>query len=98
MDYVAISAGVLLLATGLPRVIAPHRSLGRSQQDRAERIAEIEAGALERFFEEHRALKAYPVTSSRRKWVILGWLAAVSGLAMIATGIIGKTATLALFG
>ncbi|MBX9884532.1 MAG: hypothetical protein K2X68_06130 [Novosphingobium sp.] len=58
MDYQSIWAGTIALAVGLPRVVAPRRSHVLMQQDRAKRIAEIEAGAPESYFEEYRALKA----------------------------------------
>ena len=96
MDYQLIWGGMLTLAVGLPRVVAPRRSLVLSQQDRAKRIAEIEAGAPESYFEEYRALKAYPVTSSSRKWLILGWVAVVVGLVALVAGFMGRDAVKAL--
>ena len=98
MDYAAILAGTVALAVGLPRVVAPRRSLVLSQQDRSKRIAEIEAGAPEHYFEEYRALKAYPVTSSSRKWLIVGWLAVVAGSAVLVMGFMGMAAVLAMPG
>jgi hypothetical protein len=74
MDDTAIWFGTMALAVGLPRVVAPRRSLILSQQDQAKRIAEIEAGARERYFEECRALKAYPIASSGRHWLLMGWI------------------------
>ncbi|WP_298191176.1 hypothetical protein [Novosphingobium sp.] len=96
MDYMSLFFGTIGLATGLPRVIAPRRSLQLAQQDHAKRLAEIEAGAPERFHEEYRALKAYPVPSSDRKWVAIGWLFVVFGLVSIVAGLLGRDAVHAL--
>lgn len=90
--------GTIGLATGLPRVIAPRRSLLLARQDQAKRIAEIEAGAPEQFHEEYRSLKAYPVTSSDRKWVVVGWFFVVAGVVMIVAGFMGRDAVHALLG
>lgn len=96
MDYGTIFYGAVALGVGLPRVVAPRRSHALTQQDRARRIAEIEAGAPEAYFEEYRALKAYPVTSSGRKWLIIGWLFVVFGLLELVAGFIGRDAVHAL--
>jgi hypothetical protein len=88
--------GTIGLATGLPRVVAPRRSMLLARQDHAKRIAEIEAGAPEQFHEEYRSLKAYPVTSSDRRWVAIGWLFVVFGLVMIVAGLMGRDAVHAL--
>ena len=92
MDYQMIWAGTVALGLGLPRVVAPRRSHALTQQDVAKRIAEIEAGAPESYFEEYRALKAYPVTSSSRKWLVLGWFFVVVGLAALVAGFMGRDA------
>lgn len=96
MDYQMIWAGTVALGVGLPRVVAPRRSHALTQQDVAKRIAEIEAGAPESYFEECRALKAYPVTSSNRKWLVMGWLFVVAGLVAIVMGFIGRDALKAM--
>ena len=90
LDYQMIWAGTIALGVGLPRVVAPRRSHALSRQDMAKRIAEIEAGAPESYFEEYRALKAYPVTSSSRTWLVVGWLLVVTGLLALVAGFIGR--------
>lgn len=96
MDYQSLIVGAMALAIGLPRVVAPHRSRALKQHDREMRMAEIEAGAPERFLEEYRSLKAYPVTTSSRTWLAIGWVAVLVGILCIAMGLIGKQAFLAL--
>jgi uncharacterized membrane protein len=96
MDYQSIFYGAVALGVGLPRVVAPRRSHALTQQDVAKRIAEIEAGAPERYFEEYRALRAYPVTSSGRKWLVTGWIFVATGLVALVAGFMGRDAVHAL--
>jgi hypothetical protein len=97
VDYLALFAGTMSLWQGLRRVIAPRRSHSLELQNRNMRLAEIEAGASESFFEEYRSLKAYPVTPSHRVWQMAGWLWVLAGLLFLAMGFVGKEAFPALF-
>ena len=48
------------MAAGLLLVAVPARLSKRIEAERAARLTEIEAGASESYFEEKRALQAYP--------------------------------------
>lgn len=99
MDYFKLIVGTLLLFSSLLTLLGKRRTLYLSQKGWAERVAALEGGAQERFFEEYRALKAYPPKSTwyhrTRFWL---WFNVVMSLLMIVTGIFGMPTVLALMG
>lgn len=98
MDYLMLTAGIMALAGALPNVLTCGRWRDSQRQARSRRIAAIEAGASERYFEEYRALKAFPLKSRSGYWLVLDWIAVIIGVGVLMMGIIGKTAFLALMG
>lgn len=99
MDYFKLFLGTFVLLTSLLGLFGKRGTLFLSQKDWAARVAAIEGGAPERFFEEYRALKAYPPKPSwylrTRFWL---WFNVVMGVVMIVTGIVGMPAVMALLG
>ena len=68
-----IEAGAALVA-GAALIWFPGRYRRRAERHRAERIAELRAGAEETYFEETRALEAYPVPGRDWHWRLIGAL------------------------
>jgi hypothetical protein len=68
-----IQPGFLILS-GILLLWYPKRHRIEATRRHAARLAEIDAGADERFFEERRALLAYPPASSDPAWQSLGSL------------------------
>lgn len=56
---------VLGIAAGLLLVTVPARLRGRIEAERAARLTELDSGARESYFEEKRALEAYPSPSAK---------------------------------
>lgn len=55
---------IFWFAVGLVLLVWPHAIINRAQRRRAERLAELQSGANEQFFEERRSLESYPITTS----------------------------------
>ena len=69
------AAALLAVLAGLALVIhpSPVREVTQAaNKRRAQRIAELEAGAPETYFEELRDLKGYPGPTNIRTWRLLG--------------------------
>ncbi|MCJ2181564.1 hypothetical protein MTR62_02395 [Novosphingobium sp. 1949] len=64
--------GVSSIASGIAPTVWPHRRREKALHDRAERMAAIDAGAPETYFEERRTLDAYPPPRSDRRMRFLG--------------------------
>jgi hypothetical protein len=62
----------LLVAAGAALAVLPGRYRRKSQRIHADRLAELDAGADESFFEERRSLEAYPPMRHDRTWRLLG--------------------------
>ncbi len=74
MFYAALS-----IVAGLTLLIWSRPISDRMQRKRATRLSDLENGASEAFFEEHRSLKTYRVTTSVQTlrllgagWILLG--------------------------
>ena len=65
---------VLLLAAGVALMVVPGRIRRRAERIHAERLAQLDAGGEESFFEERRSLEAWPPPRHDRSW---RWLGAV---------------------
>ncbi len=98
MDYFKVFTGTLVLTASLLALFGKRRLPYLSHKYWAERVAAIEAGAPERYFEEYRALKAYPPKPSNRRIRIGLWVNVGLGMLIIVTGIVGMPAVLALLG
>jgi hypothetical protein len=75
MELIDLGFALLAILLGLHMLIRP-KVRERVEQERLLRIAEIDAGLPESFFEEKRSLEAYPasrwVPRSRRNVQLLG--------------------------
>ena len=69
----------LQMALGLGLMWLPHKYRQRAQGRQAARLAELDAGDDEHFFEERRSLEAYPPSKSDRVWQLLGAVALLGG-------------------
>jgi uncharacterized membrane protein HdeD (DUF308 family) len=87
MDWQSLFFGVFALLSGVPMLIFPKRRREAAQAKWATRVAEIDSGAEETFFEERRSLLAYPPYPTDRKWRIVGALFVAMGVALIALAI-----------
>ena len=79
--------GAFALVSGLPMAVRPIATRLKAQRKHEDRLSEIDAGANERYFEERRALIAYPPpqTDSKTRWV--GYGLTVAGIVLLILGI-----------
>ncbi|WP_395332332.1 hypothetical protein WBP06_04640 [Novosphingobium sp. BL-8H] len=80
----SLALGVATLIGGLPKALWPARKRAASVAQWQNRLAELDGGAPETYFEERRALCAYPPHRTDRGTRIGGIIAAAIGLALIA--------------
>lgn len=88
MNYLMAIVGALSLANGAFMLMPKWRY--DAQRRRAKRIAAIEAGGPERYFEELRALKAYPLPAAGRRWTLRAIFVIVLGLGSILFAFVEK--------
>ncbi len=90
MDGGTIGAGAVLLISGAAAFFRPHKRYFESVENRERRMRELDAGAPESFFEERRALEAYPpkVNRSPRTIAVFGALMMLCGACMIGVAIL----------
>jgi hypothetical protein len=62
----------LAMAAGAALIWVPAKYRQQAQSRHAARMAELDAGAEERFFEERRSLEAYRPAKSDRTWKLMG--------------------------
>ena len=74
-----------VLATGLALLLWPRRLRSKAAEQRARRMAELDSGSEEAFFEERRTLEAYPPLGAGG-WRILGALLVLLAMALVALG------------
>ncbi|MEA3040569.1 MAG: hypothetical protein QOC65_58 [Sphingomonadales bacterium] len=70
---------VLAMAAGAALLFFPRHYRRQAQRRHRERLAELDAGAAERFFEERRSLEAYRPARSDVAWQCLGVLFFLAG-------------------
>jgi hypothetical protein len=87
MDFLPLYTGIVCLAGGAPMLLAPRRSREKTLAAWKSRMAELNAGADERYLEERRALQAYPPIATDTKKRAFGGLLVVMGLALIVLAI-----------
>ena len=88
MNLQLLVIGGLALTTSIPTAIFPRRRREITEAAIAIRKAELAAGAPERFFEEGRAIDAYPPPRTDRGWLIKGVVLSLAGISCIILGII----------
>jgi hypothetical protein len=71
---------VIVAVAGLMMVIWPHLFANHARRRHDERLADLAAGGDERYFEERRALEAYPPMAKLGAWRLLGGLLALGAL------------------
>lgn len=75
---------LLLLGVGLALLIRPQWFAGISEGRRRRRLAALNAGAVEEFFEEKRALETYPARhQGLGLWRLLGAVIVLTMLALL---------------
>ena len=81
MDWLTFTLGLVLIVTSLGAILRPERQYRDSLSNRNARLAELDAGAPERHFEERRELEAYPPKSDFSKKTIrrLGYVSLAFG-------------------
>ena len=64
-DFGTIGAGAMVAGISIPMIVRPEKQYRHSRQIRNARIAELDGGSPEVFFEERRELEAYaPMTNA----------------------------------
>ena len=91
MDWLTFTTGLILIVTSLGAILRPERQYRDSLSNRNARLAELNAGAPERHFEERRELEAYPprYNLSNRTIRRLGYVSLSFGLVLLVWAIIG---------
>jgi hypothetical protein len=84
VDLQSLFIGLPCLAVGLATLIFPRKRRLAAESNLAVRKAELADGASERYFEERRALDAYPLPATDGKWRVRGGLLTVSAIALLA--------------
>lgn len=75
---------IFLLGVGLALLVRPQWFAGMSEARRRRRLAALDAGAAEEFFEEKRALETYPARQSGLNLTrLLGGLMVLTMLALL---------------
>lgn len=72
-----MTAQWLFLLAYLAAIAAGPLLQQRRRRSHARRLAELRSGGAERFFEERRALEAYPPRSARTEWIMSGAMLAL---------------------
>ncbi len=75
--------GAVGIATGIPMAVWPRKVRIKKESAAINRLAEIDAGSEERYFEERRALVAYPPPKTDFRMRVLGIGLSFSGAALI---------------
>ncbi len=90
MDALLIGAGLTVLGTAIPAIFRPDLMVSASARHHKRRLRELQDGAPEAYFEEHRQLEAYPPRQdySDRTVRCLGLIGAGMGLFSLYEGLI----------
>ena len=83
MNLLGLIVGISCIASGSMMLIFPRRTRLAAKAKSEDRKAELDAGASERFFEEGRALSAYPLLKTDGKWRARGMLLTVGGIVLL---------------
>jgi len=83
MPILGWTLGLINLISGLTMLLFPQRWRLVAEARVARRRDELASGEPERFFEEQRALAAYPPPPSDRAWRIRGALQTMLGIALL---------------
>ena len=75
--------GGIALASGLPMALNPRVTRIKNERARTDRLAQIDAGQQESYFEERRALVAYSPPRADFKTGFLGTVSSLSGAILI---------------
>ncbi|NCP19978.1 MAG: hypothetical protein GW855_12560 [Erythrobacter sp.] len=91
MDGPTFSAGLITMGTGASAYFWPHKKYFESEDNRQRRLAELREGAPESYFEERRALEAYPPlgNQSNRTIRLMGRIAFMVGLCALVWSVVG---------
>jgi hypothetical protein len=83
LDLQALFIGIPCLAFGLAMLLFPRKRRLAAEAKVLERTTQLAAGGTERYFEEGRTLKAYPLPSTDGKWRIKGAFFSAVGIMLI---------------
>ena len=83
-------APVIVAALGLWMAIAPRRHRKAGEQQHAARLAKLEAGEADAFFEERRSLLADRPPRTDRGWRIVGAALALIGMARVVLTVLDR--------
>jgi len=83
MNLLSLALGGMCIVSGTAMAIFPNKK----HEAELARKAELSAGASERFFEERRAIDAYPSPKTESGWRIRGIALTVLGVALIGISI-----------
>lgn len=83
MNLMSLTIGGMCLISGASMVIFPKRK----REAMLARKAKLAAGTSERYFEERRAIEAYPPPKTDKGWRIKGIALALLGVAAVCIGI-----------
>lgn len=88
-DNLSLYLGIMLAAGSLAAIVRPATLVNESRCNRDARLRELDAGAPETFFDERRALKAYPprFDLSHRALRLLGLVGLTLGILCIFRGL-----------
>jgi len=84
MQFSSIIIGACAIAIGAARLLKP----SQTRATHGDRLAALQAGAKEDYFEEQRTLEAYPPPSTDTKQRAYGMLGIVLGLGTILFGVL----------
>jgi hypothetical protein len=83
MDLQLLSGGIIGLATGLPMLLFARRTRLAARAKAESRMAQLSAGASQRYFEEARSLIAYPLPATDEKWRTRGLVFTTGGMILL---------------
>lgn len=83
MDFLSFSIGALAIIAGTPKLLRPKITRDRVQAARNHRIQQLNAGAKEHYFEERRAIDAYPPIAADWKTRAFGGFLVAIGLTAV---------------
>ena len=91
MDIFDSVVAMITLGLGASAFLWPEKRYFESEDNRRARLEELKAGAPETYFEERRALEAYPPKTnlSRRTIRILGGVTMLMGGFMLILSVLG---------
>jgi len=91
MDWLTITVGCAIIIGSLGAIFRSQKQYRSSPSNQNARLAELEAGAPEKYFEERRELEAYPPKFDLANRTIrrLGLFSLILGCALVMWALVG---------